>query len=237
MSAQARSMFGAASVILVVAAALVAIWWAIGFVRADARVLDARTLAAQNQVREAADELRAALGFRDEHEYRHDAGFAFANAGLEYQAGDADENFARAESLFDFIETFPDLPAARDWARLLTAGEDAGILSDGHERAADVYLRALQIDDVNPLLVEETAAALAKVERWEQVEQITAEFISDVYAQDAEIWGWLALARAHLGESAAAREAAEKALSLNLQESRALEAIELLDPAAETKSE
>ena len=208
---------------------IIVAWWSFGLRVADGRVLTAQKYALNNDTDQAEEQLDRALGFRNELEYRHIGGFALGDAAVKRGSGSAGEEiYAAAMRLFEYTDRFPDLPALRDRARIAYAAGRAGVDADGGQHAVDLYLRAVEIDAMNPLLRSEAASAMLTVGLYEEVESLLSGYLEDVFDRNAALWGQLALARAHLGEDEAARAAIDRALAIDPAEAHALEAQELL---------
>jgi tetratricopeptide (TPR) repeat protein len=193
--------------------------YAFSFMAADRAVLLGRGLFASGFVDDAREEFESALSFRDEYEYRHLYGFELG------RKAPSNEGFLELMgSQFKFTASFPDLPTIRDEGIIYRAASeiDPGY---AHEAAA-AYLRALQLDDLNPALRSEAFGVLLEAAEYQTIIEYTSEIPTQVMR--AADLGARALAMAHLGQDQGAGRYAQEALELDPADAWALAALEIL---------
>ncbi|MDQ3646495.1 MAG: O-antigen ligase family protein [Actinomycetota bacterium] len=200
------------------------------FLVADGKVLAGRSQFAAGRVDAARPEFEGALGIADLTHYRQIYGVGLGNAAIasaETDPGRAEELIEASERAFSYTVGLPDVYGLRDLGRLLHGyATAAGTPVD--PAAADAYLKAVQLDPANPTLLSETAVVLLDMRRYDEVVTLL-DRAAETLGSRFNVWGPLALARAHLGDEAGARVAIERALAQSPSDPEALEARELLD--------
>lgn len=154
--------------LLVIATAV----WSTGLVLADYRFHKGLIMLASGRVDTGIHEARSAIAFRDELRYRHLLGFEVGEVATE----SADPQLLqRMKEAFAYLPEFPDVPAIRDYARLL---HESSRTADKVE-AFELYSTAMQLDPFNPTLRVETAEAAVDAERYDEVETIVEPIIDE----------------------------------------------------------
>lgn len=172
------------------------------FIAADRAVAEGKRLFSLGDPVEAANRFERALSLRDETEYRHQFGFAYARY-IDAMGESANRYKEEMDAAFSYVPAFPDLPAIRDHALVLAGlfpGDQAAL-----GQAADLYVAALEIDPVNQALRLEALPVLSDQERSEDVIRVLQDVEQDG-SLDVTSRGHLALAYARSGETEIARD-------------------------------
>lgn len=214
------------AVIVVGLVTLGALWWSAMFLLADARVHQGNVLFAGGEVERGKRHYELGLSFRGDYEYRRRYARHLAQSGITEDAG-ADE-FNRVMELLSFLDHFPQVDTLVERARAVT--QRASVEPELLTRAAELYEEAFRIDPLNPVIRTEYARSLIAAEREDDAATVLEAFVAEMPKnQYPEFWGQLGLARALTGDSAAAREAIEIALTLDPGNSTAQRAQEVLE--------
>lgn len=217
---------------------LAAVLWTGRFMLADVQVRSGIEAFTALEPFEGRDSFQDALNSRADYEYRNLYGF---QSGLTAIDGgvEAGAPFARArDEAYEYLEHFPEVGAMRDYALLLARWEAADPTAD--DRAAELYLRAVTFDPINPLLSREAAEILVEVARVDDAEQVLEAHVAAAYPEAdpaplvATQWGQLAATFVEAQQVESAEIAIERALALDPAQAEALQAREVLDAADET---
>lgn len=206
------------AVALTAAVVAAAAWWSLSFVVADARVAAGVVLIEDGRIEEGRADIEAALAFRDEYKYREIYGNALRAAGL----------VAEAEQAFSYLDDFPDVQALVNRARNLHRVDPPSTEAQRLD-ALSIYRRAIELDPLNPFIRVEASDVLVALGRYEDAIDELAPAVAAVTPDDhPQVWGALALARAHLGDEAGALDALEIAAALDPDEPHVVQARRLL---------
>ncbi|MGH2730870.1 MAG: O-antigen ligase family protein [Actinomycetota bacterium] len=202
-------------------------WWGINALIADGRVLDGQTLFARGRPEEARREFDRALDFRSDNVYRQNYGFQLGQVALARRPEGRDY-LELSSDAYAFVDDFPDIGAIVSYARILH-GYAAAVpdLPQLDERALDLYKRAIAHDPLNPLTRVEASDVLNGIGRPQEAIDIL-EPATETGSRYAQWWGALSVARALLGDTAAAQEAIDRAFALYPGEGHAVQAQEIL---------
>ena len=206
-----------------------ALWWSANVLLADARVSQGQKLFDENKPDAGAREFALAIDFRSDYRYRQMLGVFLGENGVERGLEGARFMEAMDRSL-TYTQEFPDPATSRAagmlWRNWSSTTDDSTVL----ERSLVHFRRALAVDPLNPLLLAETSDTLVEADHVDDAVALLEGGIEDLGASDSpEIWGALALARAESGDDEGATQAMERALALDADERRALEARDLLN--------
>lgn len=218
------------AVAVVAVAGLAGVVWSAGLLLADARVRHARMLFGFDRATEGSQEFAAAISFREEYGYRTIYGLNLGDEAVE-RGREGTSLIEQMDDVFSFTRHFPYVPSRVDYGlQLYKVGEfDPG----AYERAVGVFQQALLLDPFNPMLRVQTADALIAADRSDEAVELLASFTDEAGDRHANVWGTLALAHLESGDVSAAREAMDKALSIDVGESHALEVQETLAKESE----
>jgi O-antigen ligase len=227
------------SPVLVAVAAVIAVlgvWGSVRFAYADMKVQEAIDQFTEIDYLTGSRNFESALGVRNDYHYRYlfgfRLGFAAVDGGPEGQpfADDRDRAFA-------YLRDFPDVNAMRDYARLLQ--QWAPVEPESTERAADLYLRAVSLDPINPILTSEAAGVLLELDRVDEAEEVVAAHVdaafegSEAAAAAARAWGSAALGLAERELVEPAQIAIDRALALDPAQADATTATNILESLEE----
>lgn len=191
-----------------VVAALVAVWWSGGFLIADARVSSGTNHFRRGEVPAALSEYDRALGFRNDYRYAHLYGFFLGQTALGVTPLPNRDLIEMARDVFAFVDGFPSVPALTDYGRLLSAAsDDFPIYGD---EATDVYLRAMELDEYNLVLVAEGVTTFINTGHEEEAIAFLEPRMAEYETVNPELWHQIALAYAQLGKEEKARAALEQ---------------------------
>lgn len=210
--------------------------WAARFMVADIQVRSGIELFTDIKPFEGQEAFESALGFRDDFEYRSIYGFQSGQTAVD-GGEDAGLPFAEErDEAYAYLAEFPDVGAMRDQAVLLNSWSRAE--PDAADEAADLYLRAVGFDPINPRLTDEASVVLMEVGRVEDAEEVLNAHLAAAYPGEpveprlASKWGSLAVTFAQQTEVELAEEAIERALAIDPAQPEALQAQEMLETAA-----
>lgn len=200
------------ALLLIFLVAVASIAWALGFLLADHRFREGRALLQAGFLEEGAAEIDRALSFREETVYRHLLGFDLGEAALELgSTSEAQEVIRQMSRAFAYLDEIPDVPALRDYARLLHSW---GGTNDAIEESLVVYLRAIRLDSFNPILRIEAADVAVEAERFEAVPGIVEPILGSLGDDFPSLFVALAQAQAATGNWEEASGNFERAIEI-----------------------
>lgn len=216
-------------VVGVVVLALVPLWWSSGFIWSDRSVWKGSLAFLQGDPVLGSDLFENALSFRDEYAYRHFYG-VYLGATAEQMDLDSADLIDEMDRAYAYLDHFPSLFGFRDYAgALYKLGEESPGLTG---RAAELYLRALELDPFNYNLMGEAAPALVDGCKGEELIEVLEPKIGALEERVPELWAYLAAAYDDVDRRDDALDALGRAETLtpgSVALARAKEAIESSD--------
>jgi O-antigen ligase len=209
------------------------VWGATLVLSADRSFVLAHRAFTQGDLTEALPLVESTTEKRGDYFYRQSFGRELGQVAAAFaEQGDEEAAkllFDRSRDMFGFVQDFPDVGSVLDYARALRAWVEAGggEAEAARDQAVQLYTRAVQIDPKNAVVVNEATEFARASSDWAAL----AAFLEPAAAQlgDANLWGTLALAHAHVGNEAESAAAVKRALRLDPEQGSALEAQVLLD--------
>jgi hypothetical protein len=198
-------------------------WWSFGFLAADMHMHQGVEAFGDREVDLGRHEMESAIAFRFEPGYQRTLAGTLAQVASETKDP---EMYAIADAAFRRLEGFPDVATLVQRARMMR--EWADLEPDRRDDVMPIYREALEIDPRNPILRVETAEVLVALQDPDGATALLEPATSVVGDHLPAFWGMLALARAQTGDESGAQEAIDRALRLDPQDARALQARELI---------
>ena len=198
-------------------------WWSGAFLVADVHQHEGLEAFGNQDVAAGADHMQKSTEFRFEPGYQRTFALQLTEAAV---ASNDEELFEAADAEYRELSGWPDVGAYVQRARLMQAW--ALIDPSKKDMVLDLYRQAIAIDDRNPTLLVEVAAAYLSADEPDEAVALLEPVRHAIGERMPEYWGTLSLALAQNGDERSARIALERALDLDPENSQAIEARDLL---------